>query len=72
MNAEISAQWCKHQLHIAGKDGLIGFSDHLPAKSDSIIHLEINGWDCQFELFSLEFYSLVKEPNEREVVQAQE
>ena len=54
MDEEILAQWFKHQLHIAGKDGLLDLSHQLPDKSDSIIHIEINGWNCQFELFSLE------------------
>ena len=34
--------------------------------------MEINEWNCEFELFILESLRLVEEPSQREVVQVQE
>ena len=41
-------------------------------KDGSKVHLEINEWNCEFELFILESLRLVEEPSQREVVQVQE
>ena len=72
MDEEILAQWFKHQLHIAGKDGLLDLSDQLTDIRDTNIQLDINDWQCEFELLSLESFRLIKEPNKRKVIQIQE
>ena len=39
---------------------------------DTNIQLEINDWQCEFELLSLESFRLIKEPNKKKVIQIQE
>ena len=53
-------------------NGLLDLSDELPEKDGSMVHLEINEWNCEFELFILESLRLVEEPSQREVVQVQD
>ena len=69
---EVHGQWFEHRLQVAGTHGLLDLSDELPEKNGSNVHLEINEWNCEFELFILESLRLVEEPSQREVVQVQE
>ena len=72
MKQEVHGQWFEHRLQVAGTHGLLDLSDELPEKDGSKVHLEINEWKCEFELFILESLRLVEEPSQREVVQVQE
>ena len=72
MKQEVHGQWFEHRLQVAGTHGLLDLSDELPEKDGSKVHLEINEWSCEFELFILESLRLVEEPSQREVVQVQE
>ena len=72
MKQEVHGQWFEHRLQVAGTHGLLDLSDELPEKDGSKVHLEINEWNCEFELFILESLRLVEEPSQREVVQVQE
>ena len=72
MKQEVHGQWFEHRLQVAGTQGLLDLSDELPEKDGSKVHLEINEWNCEFELFILESLLLVEEPSQREVVQVQE
>ena len=69
MKQEVHGQWFEHRLQVAGTHGLMDLSDELPEKDGSKVHLEINEWSCEFELFILESLLLVEEPSQREVVQ---
>ena len=72
MKQEVHGQWFEHRLEVAGAHGLLDLSDQLPKKDRSKVHLEINEWNCEFELFILESLRLFEEPSQREVVQVQE
>ena len=72
MKQEVHGQWFEHRLQVAGTHGLLDLSDELPEKDGSKVHLEINEWNCEFELFILESLRLVEEQSQREVVQVQE
>ena len=50
MKQEVHGQWFEHRLHVAGIHGLLDLSDELPEKDGSKGHLEINEWNCEFEL----------------------
>ena len=54
MKQEVHGQWFEHRLQVAGTHGLLDLSDELPEKDGSKVHLEINEWSCEFELFILE------------------
>ena len=69
MKQEVHGQWFEHRLQVAGTHGLLDLSDELPEKDGSKVHLEINEWNCEFELFILESLRLVEEPSQRVVVQ---
>ena len=51
MKQEVHGQWFEHRLQVAGTHGLLDLSDELPEKDGSKVHLEINEWNCEFELF---------------------
>ena len=53
MKQEVHGQWFEHRLQVAGTQGLLDLSDELPEKDGSKVHLEINEWNCEFELFIL-------------------
>ena len=59
MKQEVHGQWFEHRLQVAGTHGLLDLSDELPEKVGSKVHLEINEWSCEFELFILESLRLV-------------
>ena len=61
----VQSQWFNHKLHVVGKDGLLDLSDQLTDIKDTNIQLEINDWQCEFELLSLESFRLIKEPNKK-------
>ena len=51
MKQEVHGQWFEHRLQVAGTHGILDLSDELPEKDGSKVHLEINEWNCEFELF---------------------
>ena len=63
LDSIVQSQWFNHKLHVVGKDGLLDLSDQLTDIKDTNIQLEINDWQCEFELLSLESFRLIKEPN---------
>ena len=72
LDSIVQSQWFNHKLHVVGKDGLLDLSDQLTDIKDTNIQLEINDWQCEFELLSLESFRLIKEPNKKKVIQIQE
>ena len=65
LDSIVQSQWFNHKLHVVGKDGLLDLSDQLTDLRDTNIQLEINDWQCEFELLSLESFRLIKEPNKK-------
>ena len=65
LDSIVQSQWFNHKLHVVGKDGLLDLSDQLTDIKDTNIQLEINDWQCEFELLSLESFRLIKEPNKK-------